>query len=165
MNDLTILYLTANQLPEKFAVKIRTQLVLASNGAGVISVTKEPLFFGNPNLHFDRPRSHVTIYRNALDGARAVKTKYIAFAEDDVLYSPEHFKKRPTRLLTTQLVGQYILGVSHQYFPTPAGETWGNLFVIGNSLLKQWKRGLLNILMNRKLTMLFGLNRENMKRT
>jgi len=97
MNDLTIIYLTANEIPEKFGVSMRKHLVQAANGAAIISVTKKPLFFGNPNLHFDDPRSHVNIYREALAGAKEAKTEYIAFAEDDVLYSPEHFKKRPPR--------------------------------------------------------------------
>lgn len=39
--------------------------------------------------------SHTNIYRQALIGAKAAETKYIALAEDDVLYTPDHFKLRP----------------------------------------------------------------------
>jgi hypothetical protein len=35
------------------------------------------------------------IYRQVLEGAKQASTDYVAVAEDDVLYSPEHFKFRP----------------------------------------------------------------------
>jgi hypothetical protein len=39
----------------------------------------------------DIGRSHLNIYRQMLVGAKAAKTKYVALAEDDILYSYEHF--------------------------------------------------------------------------
>jgi hypothetical protein len=35
------------------------------------------------------------IYKQVLMGTREAKTKYVAMAEDDMLYSPEHFQYRP----------------------------------------------------------------------
>jgi len=97
MNDLTVIYLTANEIPEKFAHEVIFNLEKAiGHTVDIISVSKQPITFGK-NLVFDAPRSHVNIYREALAGVKEAKTKYIAIAEDDVLYSSEHFKKRPTR--------------------------------------------------------------------
>lgn len=95
MNDLTIIYLTANVISEKFSKRMRSHLLKAAGDAPIVSVSKRPIEFGYLNLHFTSPRSHVNIYREALEGVRVAQTKYIAIAEDDVLYSPEHFKKRP----------------------------------------------------------------------
>lgn len=95
MSDLTIIYLTANVIPDKFAETTREQLLKAAQGALIISVSKQPINFGDVNLISDTPRSQSSIYKQLLQGAKRTSTKYIAVAEDDVLYSPEHFKFRP----------------------------------------------------------------------
>jgi hypothetical protein len=95
MQDLTIVYITANVIPEKFAVTMQEQLLKAAQGLMIIAVSKKPVDFGDVNLISDTPRSQASIYRQVLDGAKRTATKYIAVAEDDVLYSPEHFKYRP----------------------------------------------------------------------
>lgn len=100
MNDLTVIYLTANEISDRFAENTKKYFIEAVNEAGVVSiicVSKKPMNTSMPNLVFNTPRSHVNIYREALAGVKQAKTKYIAIAEDDVLYSPEHFKKRPSR--------------------------------------------------------------------
>lgn len=93
MSDLTVVYYTANVVPEEFGAKVRQQIIKATS-APVISVSKKPIDFGE-NIVVGTPRSHISIYRDALAGVRAATTKYVALAEDDVLYSPEHFKYRP----------------------------------------------------------------------
>lgn len=85
MQDLTVIYYTANIIPEKFARTVRTYLTKAIGDLPLI-VIEQPK---------EVQRSHLQIYRNALQGAKQAKTKYIGIAEDDVLYSPEHFKFRP----------------------------------------------------------------------
>lgn len=97
MQDLTVIYLTANEIKDNFAKNMRMQLLASIGDLPLISVSKKPMQFGNLNIWHDSPRSHVNIYREALVAVKQVKTDYIAIAEDDVLYSPEHFKKRPTR--------------------------------------------------------------------
>jgi hypothetical protein len=94
MSDLTIIYYTANVVPGNFADKVRHQLLKAAE-APIISVSHKPLDFGT-NIVVDLPRHHLSIYRQALIGAKAATTKYIALCEDDVLYSQEHFKHRPS---------------------------------------------------------------------
>lgn len=85
-NDLTIVYYTADHIPEPFAQSIRDNLILSSTKYHVILI------------HQDKKleRSHLNIYRQALLGAKMATTKYIALAEDDVLYHEEHFTHRPS---------------------------------------------------------------------
>ena len=94
MNDLTIIYLTANKINDTFGKNMRVWLMNAIKDTPLITVSKKPLAFGR-NIVFDTPSTHVNIYREALAGVKASTTKYIAIAEDDVLYSPKHFLKRP----------------------------------------------------------------------
>lgn len=92
--DLTIIYYTANEISTEFYKETRYQLELAAGDTKIISVSLKPLNRPN-NIVVDTPRSHINIYRQALVGAKAATTKYIAMAEDDILYSPEHFKHIP----------------------------------------------------------------------
>ena len=94
-DNLTCIYYTANVISDYFAENTRKQLLEASEGRPLISVSLKPIDFGD-NLWTDNERSHVNIYRQALIGAQAAETKYIALCEDDVLYSKEHFRYRPT---------------------------------------------------------------------
>jgi hypothetical protein len=99
MNDLTVIYITANKINNNFANNLLGYFYNATKDLPIITVSKEAFYMGgmSKNLVFNTPRSHVNIYREALAGAKAAETQYIAIAEDDVLYSPEHFKKRPSR--------------------------------------------------------------------
>ena len=90
MTDLTVLYYTANVLREPFATNVRNVLLEAIGDTPLISVSHEPMDFGQ-NIVVDYPRSIMSIYRQVLDGARAATTEYVAMAEDDCLYSKEHF--------------------------------------------------------------------------
>lgn len=100
MSDLTIVYYTANVVPESFAETVHQRITKAAPGAALVSVSHKHSGFGRfvvgtKNIVVDLPRHHLSIYRQALIGAKAATTKYIALCEDDVLYSPEHFKHRP----------------------------------------------------------------------
>ncbi len=68
---------------------------MVSRGSPIISVSKVPMDFGQ-NIVSHTPRSYLSIYEQALQGAKVATTKYIALCEDDVLYSPVHFNHRPT---------------------------------------------------------------------
>jgi hypothetical protein len=87
MSDLSCVFYTANTVPHKFAQNTLKQLQKASEGLPFIRVDKDPM----------APPNHFNIYRQALYGAKQAKTRYIACVEDDVLYSPEHFKHRPKK--------------------------------------------------------------------
>lgn len=93
-SDLTIVYYTANVAPKRFSETIREQIMDAASGVPIVSVSHKPINFGQ-NIIVDLPRHHLSIYRQAIIGARMATTKYIALCEDDILYSSEHFKHRP----------------------------------------------------------------------
>lgn len=83
--DLTAVYFTANAIPKKFARATMNQLAEALGDIPLIIISQDTSI----------KRSQANIYHNALEGAKQATTKYIACCEDDVLYSPEHFKFRP----------------------------------------------------------------------
>lgn len=85
MADLSIVYITAGVIPESFAKSVMGQLQEATEDEPLILMVQDKSI----------PRSQAQIYRQVLDGARQATTQYVAVAEDDVLYSPEHFKFRP----------------------------------------------------------------------
>lgn len=93
--DITCVFYTANHTSDYFAGNIQRNLLDVLGDIPLISVSHKPMDFGQ-NIVVDLPRHHLSIYKQALVGAKAATTPYIALAEDDALYSPEHFKYRPT---------------------------------------------------------------------
>jgi hypothetical protein len=89
-NDLTVIYLTCNKHPKGFAEFQRKTLVDAMGEAKLISVSREPLDFGK-NILDTGKESHINMYYQLMEAAKVADTPYIAVAEDDVLYSKEHF--------------------------------------------------------------------------
>ncbi len=80
-NDLTLLFISAGELPEKWKKFHAEQL--------------EKLPYPIIRLHDEKKLGCEMIYKRLLEGARQATTPYIAVIEDDVLYPPEHFKFRP----------------------------------------------------------------------
>lgn len=94
--DLTIIYYTANVMDRSFQMAVLGELFVAALDNPMIAVSRESMRVFKDNIVVDLPYHHLSIYRQALIGAKAAKTKYIALCEDDVLYSPAHFKYRPS---------------------------------------------------------------------
>lgn len=90
-DDLTIIYLTANEMPEFWAKYQRSILAEAIGDFPIISVTRDSGFNWGKTIVDTEPRSHLNMYKQMLKAAKLAKTKYIAAAEDDVLYSRDHF--------------------------------------------------------------------------
>ncbi len=90
MNDITILYLTASEVPESFATYVRETLLKAVKDAPIISVSRKPLDFGI-NILDNGERSLSNIYYQMLRAAKIATTPYVAMAEDDTLYHESHF--------------------------------------------------------------------------
>ena len=93
-NDLTVVYYTANYLDTHnpyFLENTKKQLLKAIDNLPLISVSQKPMAFGQNICVGETGRSHLNLYRQILIGVKAAKTKYVAMAEDDVLYSHEHF--------------------------------------------------------------------------
>jgi hypothetical protein len=81
MNDLTLLYIHAGKLPDKWVKFHQEQL--------------DKLPYPLIDLYDPEKISYQRIYDQLLIGCKQAKTKYIATIEDDVLYPPEHFHFRP----------------------------------------------------------------------
>ena len=96
-NDLTLLYYSSNAMDEDMADNFRNHLVETVQGAyPIISVTQKPVSLGENICLGDIGQSSYNLYRQQYAGAQQVKTKYVAFAEDDCLYNMEHFSHRPS---------------------------------------------------------------------
>jgi len=98
--DLTCLYYTSNFLETAnpyFLSNTMKYLKLAIGNTPVVSISHKPMDFGENICVGDIGRSNKNIYTQILIGAKAAKTRYVAMAEDDVLYPPEHFQSRPSK--------------------------------------------------------------------
>jgi len=93
MDDLTILFLTVNRVPKKWAEYQKAMLLEAVGDTPIITISKEPLDWGLNLIQKEEP-SVINIYKQLLRGAKEAKTPYIAIAEDDCLYSKDHFEFR-----------------------------------------------------------------------
>lgn len=89
-DDLTILYITASSVPshwQEFQIHV---LLTASADSPIVSVSRSPLPLGI-NLLDTAPRSYWNIYMQMLRAALLATTPFVAMAEDDTLYTYEHF--------------------------------------------------------------------------
>jgi hypothetical protein len=90
MGDLTILYVSASKMPAGWRDYQIGCLKQACDGAPIISVTRAPLDLGT-NISDDGPHSYWNIYMQMLRAAKLATTPFVAMAEDDTLYTREHF--------------------------------------------------------------------------
>ena len=94
MEDLTIIFLTLNKVPTKWAKYQKQVLLEAVGDTTIITLSKKPLDWGK-NIIQTEPEGVSNIYWQILKGAKLATTPYIAIAEDDTLYHKEHFIYRP----------------------------------------------------------------------
>jgi hypothetical protein len=94
MSDITILFLTANEVPKAWSVYQMEVLKEAAEDNPIISLSRKPIDFGY-NVLDTEPKCLANIYFQMLRGAKIADTPFIGIAEDDVLYEKEHFSFRP----------------------------------------------------------------------
>ena len=94
--DLTVIYLTVNKVPEKWAEYHRGILLDAIGNARLLSFSVEPIDFGE-NYIQDRPQSLSNIYWQMLRACKMTDTPFVAVAEDDTLYTKDHYAFRPDK--------------------------------------------------------------------
>lgn len=93
--NLTVLYLTANEVPEVWAEYQRSVLNrVIYTRYPLISISRKPINFGK-NILDTEEKSIFNIYKQMLVGAKIATTPYVAVVEDDVLYAYDHFEFRP----------------------------------------------------------------------
>ena len=93
-HDITAIFLTQNEVPEKWMKFHNEELLKALNGAPLITLSRKPMNLGI-NILQNKPKSMSNIYYQLLRGAKMATTDYIAVVEDDSLYPAEHFLQRP----------------------------------------------------------------------
>ena len=96
MNDLTVIHYTANRIPDHFAESVRANILQVAGDIPIISVSHKPLSFGKNICIGVWPPSAYMTYQQVLIAAMFAETKYVVCCEDDSLYVPEHFTKRPS---------------------------------------------------------------------
>lgn len=94
MESLTLIYYTANLIPEFFMNNVQNQILKACPNTPIISVSQKPINFGTNICLGDIGQSAYNIYKQILIGVREAKTEYVACCEDDVMYPSEHFTYR-----------------------------------------------------------------------
>jgi len=112
----TIIYYTDHSLPKWLENRCQRELVKAAEGKRIISVGQKPMTFGYNICLGDIGRSHHSLFTQAITGARAATTKYIAMAEHDCMYAPEHFNWIPTD------DGVFWYNVHHWFVQLDTGE-------------------------------------------
>lgn len=97
MVETTVIYYTDNSLDEMILNLCQRYLVRAVGDNPILSVSQKPMAFGLNICVGEIGRSILSIFQQQVTGLEAVRTKYVAFAEHDVIYSPEHFAFIPPR--------------------------------------------------------------------
>lgn len=92
MRDLSVLFLTVNRLPKRFTKFHFETLKAAIGDTRLLAISKIPMEC-DYLLDTNEP-GYLNIYRQMLRGAKELTTEYVAIAEDDCLYPPDHFRIR-----------------------------------------------------------------------
>jgi hypothetical protein len=95
MPDLTVIYLTANRMPKKWVDFHLGHLLTAIDGYPLITSSQKPmdLGVGETKLIQKEPWGKTwSVYCEWNRAAKIAETDFVAIAEDDVLYHPEHFR-------------------------------------------------------------------------
>ena len=93
MIETTIIMMTPNLVPQKWARFHKKKLLEAANGKPIITISKKPLNWGL-NL-IQEGYGLANLYHQLLKGAKTAKTELIAVADDDTLYPRQHYDFRP----------------------------------------------------------------------
>lgn len=97
-DDLTVIFYTSNYMQDTnphFFNNMVSKLKETVLDTPIVSVSQRPMDLGTNICVGEIGRSNRNLYWQILQGAKAAKTKWIATAEDDILYSPDHFAYRP----------------------------------------------------------------------
>jgi len=95
LSNLTILYITDSVLEPYLAGRCRELLEKSAMGKRIVSVSQKPLDFGDNVCVGDIGRVALSIDIQIKAGLEVVDTPYVAVAEHDCVYAPEHFDFEP----------------------------------------------------------------------
>ena len=91
MNDVTILYYTANVEDELFERKIRKNILKNKGDLPIISVSQKPIDFGDNICVGEHEPCYLNLFRQIQIGLEKVRTTFIITTEADFLYPPDYF--------------------------------------------------------------------------
>jgi hypothetical protein len=91
VSDLTVIYLTCNQMPSRWERFHREHLVRAVEGHALVTISAKPVDLPGTHLVQTGPFCAWNVYKHLLIGAQFCATPFIAVAEDDTLYPRRHF--------------------------------------------------------------------------
>jgi|SRR3990167_4782081 len=94
MSDLTVIYLTVNQMPHVWQNFHMGHLLRAIEDRPLVIISKEVMDLRRANTKYliqSGPFWDWNVYVQLLRGAKLAETKYVAVAEDDTLYPARHF--------------------------------------------------------------------------
>lgn len=94
-SNKTVLYYTGNRKHPGFEAKVQWALAENKGNLPVVSVSQKPVYLGHNICVGEVGASYLNVYRQILIGAKAAKTEYLVFAEDDFLYPQEYFAFDP----------------------------------------------------------------------
>lgn len=101
MEDITVVYLTNNKLPQKWVDFHHKTLLEAVGTHPLLTFSQKPTNIGE-NYIQDHPTSKANIFWQMLRAAKIATTQYIAIAEDDTLYPPGYFDEKRGNVLFNQ---------------------------------------------------------------
>lgn len=91
MTDLTVIFITLKKLPMHWQEYHKSVLLHAIGDAQLLEISPDG------DLIQDGTPSNSNVYRQLLRGAHAATTEFVAVAEDDTLYSQDHYAYRPEK--------------------------------------------------------------------
>ena len=93
-----IVYYTDSRLEPKLDEAVRAQITKAANGIPIISVSQQPLDFGENHCVGDKPRCYRSLYEQLLLGVEEAEEGSIVYlCEHDVFYHPSYFEFVPPK--------------------------------------------------------------------
>lgn len=124
--NITILYYTSNRENEEFERRIRDNILHASGGLPIISISQKPINFGKNICVGDVGASGFNMFRQVFIGCKEAKTRFVISAEADCLYPPDYFQFMPERDdVCYRNANTYLLGHRRDYFyKKNEGGTW-----------------------------------------
>lgn len=95
--DKTIVYYTSNGDYPSLENAVRNTIREHSQGLPIVSVSQQPIDFGENICVGDIGRSRHNIYKQLRIGAENAKTRFLVVCEADFLYPPQWFQFDPPR--------------------------------------------------------------------
>ena len=97
MNDKTIVYITSNGDYASLEEAVRETILTNSAGLPIVSVSQNPLEFGDNICVGDIGRSRHNIYKQLRLGLERAQSRFVVVCEADFLYPPQFFAFTPER--------------------------------------------------------------------